>query len=193
LRLQRWAPTSRKIFLVFLEFEAHVPHDEVEETYSKLKRDYFGHVSIGVERELRIDRDRYFRATWDLPPEKYILPTDDSLLILGPLRGRVAILTEVPRVWAEKALKFLGVYPLVQELLFTGESDVRKPAQEAFIKAAQGFGVPFSSVCSVGDQEHTDILPAKAVGMRAVRVGEGETQADFRIVKLADLKDLPLG
>jgi FMN phosphatase YigB (HAD superfamily) len=41
-------------------------------------------------------------------------------------------------------------------------------------------GVVPGNVFSIGDQEHSDILPAKSIGMKAVKIGPGETIADFQ-------------
>lgn len=186
---QFYADIKRNIF-AFFENELAVPADRVPETYDRLKRDYNGHVSLAVEKEFGVGRARYFVATWNVPPEKYIEPNDDARAVLSALEGRVAVLTEAPRVWAEAALRFLNVYEFVQDTLFTGEPDVRKPSVEAFQQVGAALGVPFESIYSVGDQEESDIVLARSAGMRTIRVGGGETSADFKVANVREILDL---
>ncbi len=181
----------RRNILAFLKDELGVPADRVQETYDRLKRDYRGHVSLGVEKEFNVDRGRYFAATWNVPPATYIEPNDDARMVLSALRGRAAVLTEAPRVWAEAALRFLNVYELVRDALFTGEPDVRKPSIGAFREVVDALGGPPGDVYSVGDQEESDIILARAAGLRTIRVGEEKTSADFRVSNVREILLLP--
>ncbi|MBI5793953.1 HAD family hydrolase [Candidatus Uhrbacteria bacterium] len=186
-----YADIKRNIF-AFLERELAVPSEQVPETYDHMKREYNGHVSLAVEKEFGVDRMRYFAATWRVPPEKYIEPNDDARTVLSALAGRCAVLTEAPRVWAEAALRFLNAYEFVEDVLFTGELDVRKPSVEAFRQVGGALGVPFESIYSVGDQEESDIVLARAVGMKTIRVGDGETSADFSVNNVRAVLNLSL-
>lgn len=186
-----YADIKRNIF-TFLETELRVAPEKVQETYDRLKRDYNGHVSLAVEKEFGVDRAAYFAATWSVPPEKYIEPNDDARAVLSALAGRCAVLTEAPRVWAEAALRFLNVYELVQDMLFTGEPDVRKPSAEAFRQVAAALGGPVEAIFSVGDQEESDVVLAHAAGLKTVRVGGEETSADFQVGTVRELLDLPI-
>lgn len=186
-----YADIKRNIFSYF-EMELGVAPGKVSETYDRLKREYGGHVSLAVEKEFGVDRAAYFAATWNVPPEKYVEQNDDARAVLSALAGRCAVLTEAPRVWAEAALRYLGVYEFVQDTLFTGEPDVRKPSVKAFRQVGAALAVPFDSIYSVGDQEESDIVLARAAGMRTVRVGDGETSADFRVENIREILDLPI-
>lgn len=186
-----YADIKRNIF-EFLERELAVPSERVQETYDRLKREYEGHVSLAVEKEFGVDRARYFAATWNVPPEKYIEPNDDARAVLSALSGRCAVLTEAPRVWAEAALRFLGAYEFVEDTLFTGEPDIRKPSVEAFKLVGAALGGPFDSIYSVGDQEESDIVLARAAGMKTIRVGGEETSADFQVKNVREVLDLPI-
>lgn len=176
----------------FLIRELSIPSDQAQELYDRLKRQYKGDISIGVEKEFGIDRARYFAETWNVSPEKYIEPSDSVRALFSALSGRCAILTGAPRVWAEAALRFLNVYEFVEDSLFTGEPDIRKPSVEAFRRVGEFLDVTFDSIYSVGDQEESDILTAKSLGMRAIRVGSSETSADAHIHTLIDLLTLSI-
>jgi len=184
-----YAEIKRNIFR-FLEQEIQIPTQHVMETYDCLKQTWDGHVSLGVEKEYGVDRRRYFASTWDVSPEKYIEPNDDARAVLSVLQGRCAVLTEAPRVWAESALRFLNVYEFVKDALFTGEPDIRKPSVGAFEMVGTTLGVPFDSIFSVGDQEESDIILAHRAGMRAIRVGGKNTEADFSVSNVREILTL---
>jgi FMN phosphatase YigB (HAD superfamily) len=145
-----------------------------------------------IEKEFGVDRATYFAATWNVSPEKYIEPNDDARAVLSALEGRCAVLTEAPRVWAEAALRFLNVYELVQDMLFTGEPDIRKPSIEVFNQVGTVLGGPFDSIYSVGDQEESDIIFARAAGMKTIMVGDEETSADFCVRNVQEILGLPI-
>ncbi len=176
----------------FLENELSIPTADVEATYRRINHQYDGHISLGIEREFQVPRARFFDATWRLAPERYIDANPDAQIVLSKLFGRAAVLTEAPRVWAQSALEFLGVYEFVQDLLFTGEPDIRKPSAEAFLQVQDALRVSPSEIYSVGDQEESDILCAKEAGLKTIRIGGDNTAADFHIQHLRDLLDLQI-
>ncbi len=184
-----YADIKRNIFAYF-ETELGIAPEKVSETYDRLKREYGGHVSLAVEKEFGVERMTYFAATWNVPPEKYIEPNDDARAVLSALAGRCAVLTEAPSVWAEAALRFLNVYEFVQDTLFTGELDIRKPSAEAFLQVGAALGGPLGAMYSVGDQEESDIVLARAAGMKTIRVGGEETSADFQVGNVREILNL---
>jgi HAD superfamily hydrolase (TIGR01662 family) len=80
----------------------------------------------------------------------------------------------------------------------SGSWGVAKPAPEFFTRVADQFALPPDQVLYVGDRLDNDILPAKAVGMRAVLIRRGPwgvmhardpnaSQADAVLASLDDL------
>lgn len=177
----------KKNIFSFLASDIGIPLEQLEETFTKLKQDYGEQISIAVEKEFGIDRARYFFQTWNLDPQQYIDPTNEPRIMLEQVQGNFAILTNAPRIWAERALRFLNVYDLAKDCLFTGEPDVRKPSPEAFQHVGEFLGVPFDHIYSIGDQIHSDILPPKSLGMKTVFIGKEAEEADYCISSLSDL------
>jgi putative hydrolase of the HAD superfamily len=84
-------------------------------------------------------------------------------------------------VWAERVLQFLQIRQLFGQALFTGDPDIRKPSPEAFQQLADHWQLEPSQIVAIGDQEKTDILPAKTLGMLTVRIAnQVESEADFQ-------------
>lgn len=171
----------------FLLSEVGIAENQLEETISRLKQTYGEQMSIAIEKEFGINREQYFSHTWNLDPQKYIDPTDEPRIILEQLQGDFAILTNAPRIWAEQALRYLNVYDLAKDSLFTGEPDIRKPSPEAFRQVGEFLGVPFEQIYSIGDQIYSDILPPKSLGMKTVLIGTNTDDADYCVESIKDL------
>jgi HAD superfamily hydrolase (TIGR01549 family) len=156
--------------------------------YDRIKTKYKGEVSLGVEAEYGIDRYEYFDATWGMQnPQDYLDKDPDLQLLLMGMSERSAILTSAPRVWTLKVLAFLNIGGIFGNNIYTGEPNLRKPDPEVFKYVADRFlKVPYGQILSVGDQEESDIIPAKKVGMRTVKIGITDTTADFNA---KDIKD----
>lgn len=148
--------------------------------YRDLDVRYSGEISLALEKEFGIDRSEYFDCTWNLAAESFIVPNQHLFKKLQEVTVQKGVLTAAPKVWAEKALHFLGVRELFGTALFTGDPDVRKPNPAAFLQLAEFWGLEPTQMLSIGDQEATDILPAKSLGMRTVRIAKQTTSsADF--------------
>lgn len=181
----------KKNILKFISQRLELSKENAELEYERVKKAYNEHASIGFEKEHGIDRLEYFEKCWNLDPKDYITASAELGRVFESLDGRkAAVLTGAPRVWAEKALKHLQVYKFVKGAVFTGEPDVRKPSLEAFRQVLDFFKTRPEQACSIGDQEGTDIEPAKRLGMKTVIVGKESQHADFRIEDIGGLEVL---
>lgn len=154
--------------------------EDAAEMYQDMKLRFSGEVSLGLERERNIPRSEYFAATWDMDPSKFIEANDALVTALGSAGTKLALLSAAPQVWVNKVIDFLGVRGFFEPNIFTGEPDIRKPNPEAFLQVAAAWDIDPAELVSIGDQELTDILPAKQVGMRTVRIGrDQDSSADF--------------
>lgn len=164
----------------FLMDKLGLSRDEALREFARIKTQYNGEISLGVEQEFGINRNEYFGATWNLNPEKYITRDDELPEAIEQVRGRVALLTAAPRVWAVNVLAYLNIEKMFGDNIFTGEPDLRKPNPLIFDYVATSMNAKPSDVYSIGDQEESDIIPAKSIGMRTVFVGPGTSQiADY--------------
>ncbi|MBU3935638.1 HAD family hydrolase [Patescibacteria group bacterium] len=174
----------------FFAKELKISRKQSIQTYKKIMDEFKGEVSLGVEKTFGIDRYQYFSATWNLDPEKYLEPNENLIPMIEPLSGNIAILTSAPLVWAQNALKFLGIDEYFKDAVFTGEGDIRKPNPEAFVQILKSFNCPSNEVFSIGDQEQTDILPAKNLGIKTIIVGSESAIADYSIKTISDFPAL---
>ena len=148
--------------------------------YDRIKSSFNGEVSIGVERELGISRLEWFANTWNLNPKDYIeKPTSELVETIKPVADRSMVLTAAPAVWAYPALSYLGLDGMFEDRIVTGEPDIRKPSLDVFRQAADLLQRSCCEVVSIGDQDESDILPAKALGMVTIKVGLPSDSADY--------------
>jgi HAD superfamily hydrolase (TIGR01509 family) len=174
----------------FLKQKLNLTPEEAVKEYDRIKEIYLTQVSLGFEKEHSIDRYDFFKNTWIFEPSLYINRNPLLPKLFSILSPRIAVLTAAPRVWAEEALKYLGIYEFVKDRLFTGEPDLRKPNPQIFVKIAKSFGTNPENVYSIGDQEHSDIIPAKEIGMKTIIVGSKSEHADYQISTINELLSL---
>lgn len=141
---------------------------------------FAGEVSLGLEKEFGVPRIDYFAKTWDLDPDMFLDQNQNLREALGTITVPKAVLSAAPGIWVGRVLDHLGITSLFSPAIFNGEPDLRKPDPQVFQQVADFLGSPPDRIVSVGDQEHSDILPAKAIGMMTLKIGtDSQTQADF--------------
>ncbi len=166
----------------FIGQEFELDEAAAQERATELSVQFNGEMSLGLEQTFGIDRMRFFAETWDLDPREFIVGRPDLRTALESIdSAELRVLSAAPRIWVDRALGFLGVLDMFEDRIFTGEPDIRKPLPEAFRRAIGAKVVDPARTVSIGDQEHTDILPARLVGMKTVRIAPKGTvsSADF--------------
>ncbi|MBW3020053.1 HAD family hydrolase [Candidatus Woesearchaeota archaeon] len=161
-----------------------IPKDE---TFDTIKEKSNGEFSLYFENEFGFDRYYFFEKIWNLEPKDFIRKNPIIKEIFEKLKGRVFILTAAPRIWAESVLKYLEVYDIVKNNIISGEPDIRKPNPLVFqgiINSVDGNAKDF---ISIGDQEYSDILPAKKLGMKTIIVGQKSKDADYEIENIDEI------
>ncbi|HMQ09544.1 MAG TPA: HAD hydrolase-like protein [Candidatus Nanoperiomorbaceae bacterium] len=171
----------------FLSREFKLSDEAAWNRYDELLRRYDGEMSLGLEREFGINRMRFFDETWDIDPENIIVPEPGLREQMERLDIQCALLTAAPRVWAKRAIGYIGIANLFGDNIITGEPDIRKPNPEVFRQIMDKVGSVASQTVSIGDQDFSDIVPAKQLGMRTVRIGQDENSvADLQARNVND-------
>ncbi len=175
----------------FLSRKQSINESSAVELYNKIKDKWNGEVSIGVEKDLGIDRYEFFENVWNLDPSKFV-DANNLRPIFSEIEKenlKVVILTASPRVWALKALKHLGLESYGNRL-FTGEPDIRKPDPEAFMNVCRTLRIKPEECISIGDQVTTDIIPAKSLGMKTIFVGDSCHDADYTVKSVKNILEI---
>lgn len=166
-----------------------IPEPDCAIRYQEIFKNYDGELSLGFEKEFGLDRYEYFATAWNLDAGDYMKKNPDLLELFSKLQGRISVLTSAPRVWAESVLKHLGIYEYVKDSLFTGEGDLRKPNPEIFRYVVDKMDFIPEETYSIGDQEYSDILPAKEAGLKTIIIGKSE-QADFEADSITEVIEI---
>jgi len=156
-------------------------------------KEYGDRISIGLEEKFRIDRYDYFNKVWDIPARQFI--KSNSAFLRDTLQ-RVnkdfdfVLVSDAPRVWMNKVLKELKLDDIFNDRIFSGEGNVRKEFFNAFNSIKKVFNARAKECIVVGDQEETDIAPAKKSGMKTIFVNKKlkSSIADYTIQNILEIE-----
>lgn len=163
----------------FIGREFELDEAEAAKKHEELFVEFDGELSLGLERKYGVDRMRFFEETWSLDPAEFIIPEPGVREALEQVDAQRVLLSAAPRVWVNRVLGFMGIADVFGERIFTGEPDIRKPSPLIFQQILNTYEIEACEAVSIGDQEYTDIAPARSIGMRALRIGAGDTEAEF--------------
>lgn len=176
----------RMRIIAYLMKRLKINDNEAQEVFEKVDSRFKGELSIGFEKMYGIDRYEYYQATWSLSPKDYIGSDVQLAEALAPFRGRALLLTAAPRAWALSALEHLGVADIFGENIITGEPDIRKPNPAVFTQAAKQLNAHPGDIISIGDQNYSDIVPARSLGMTTILIGPELQDAHYRAASVYD-------
>jgi putative hydrolase of the HAD superfamily len=156
-----------------------------------------------AELGVGLDADR-LDAAMELEQEAWwegMRVAPDAVRVLAALRAaglRLGICSNAPyRPASMRAqLAHVGLLPLVDSAVFSGEVGWRKPSPRIFAAALAALGGEPERTVMVGDRLREDVDGAHAAGMRAVRLREHhddpdpDQRADAVLDRLADLPGL---
>ena len=167
--------------------------EESRRILESILKKYGTSISVGLEKELGFDRYDYFNKAWDVNAREYVQGDLEIRSLLLELRKdfNFILLSDAPRIWIEKVLECLDVQDIFGEDIFSGEGNVRKEFGNAFEEILKKFSIESSSCIVIGDQEDTDIVPAKKIGMKTVYVGDRRSDvADHSMNNIFELRSI---
>jgi FMN phosphatase YigB (HAD superfamily) len=161
------------------------------EIVADIKKRYGENISIGLENEYGFDRYDYFNTVWNINPNGLIEKFPDLTRILLELQNKYEMIltSDAPLIWIQRVLAELGATEVFTGKILSGEGDNRKIFGNRFEGILKKYDILPENVVSIGDQEETDILPAKSLGMKTIFVNHAKRSscADASIKNLADL------
>lgn len=102
-----------------------------------------------------------------------------------------AIVTNSTKSSIEKTLKILGLEKNLFEAIITKEDvSAYKPSPEPFTKAMDMLGAKAEECVSIGDIDHSDIIPAKKLGMKTIFVWGKSKHADASVPIIYDIEKI---
>jgi HAD superfamily hydrolase (TIGR01509 family) len=188
------SPLSKQVRLnatKFLQNKLNLSEPEVKKHIDYIF-DEQDNASLIIEKDFGINRYDYFKAVWDIPAAGMITFNPELKQILQTLsiNNKLALVSDAPAVWVNNVLEELGVKQFFGENIFTGEGANRKHFGNSFKPILEKLQFTPQNCVSVGDQEATDIIPAKELGMKTVfvsKLGKGSEMADYNIVNIKEI------
>ncbi len=127
---------------------------------------------VGTSRVLAvrygITRKDYFDVVWDLDPTGIVQDFEIPMSVVkqfSAMGKRQMLLTAAPEAWQKRVLSFLGI----DDMFFRRyNAEMFGKKDEVFAALAREFNP--AHVLSIGDQMHSDIVPAFAVGLQVFHV-----------------------
>jgi len=135
--------------------------------YESVPQDTIG-LSSYLSLRYKISRKDYFDAVWNISPATVISKSSvaQQLKRLKKLREcRLILLSSAPSIWVNTVLAYLKLKPYF-DYVYSAEDFSTK--SEIFKMISQRYNP--KNCLSIGDQMHTDIVPAKRYGMNTYLV-----------------------
>jgi FMN phosphatase YigB (HAD superfamily) len=136
-------------------------------------------LSAFLSKRYQMSRGDYFNYVWNISPENIITDYETPVDVITKLKltdKKLILLTSAPRIWQQRVINYLRLDGAF-EVIYTGENYGKK--DEIFKILSQRYSP--KNMISAGDQEKTDILPAKQVGIKGLLVNNPKD-----LVKLLD-------
>ena len=155
---------------------------------------YGENISIGLEKELGINRFDYFNSAWNIDAKKFIKfdPSVRKTMLEISRCYDYLLISDAPMIWVNNVLKELRIADIFNNKIISGEGDQRKIFGNTFHMILKDYKVKPENCVVIGDQEETDIIPAKKLGMRTIFVGRKNTSryADHNIRKFKEITEI---
>lgn len=90
------------------------------------------------------------------------------LPILSEKGKQIFLVTAAPKIWAVKALDFMALNKYFRQILAL--EDFGSSKKEAFSRIQMESWIEVNRFISVGDQMHSDIIPAEELWMRSLHI-----------------------
>jgi FMN phosphatase YigB (HAD superfamily) len=176
----------------YLMKKRDMSQDKAKHALQKILSSYGTKLSIGLEEVYNLDRYEYFNYAWNIPAEHYMVydPRVRDALDEMSKDYTLVLLSDAPKIWVRNVLSVLKLEDIFKDsTIFSGEGDIRKEYGNAFQSIINNLSLEAHSCITFGDQEHTDIIPAKALGIQTVFIGKQKSNvADFSIDTIIQYK-----
>jgi putative hydrolase of the HAD superfamily len=140
-----------------------------------LRQHYFelyGTSLNGLRLHHGVDPFAYLRYVHDVPLERYLGPDPELRSMLERLAPSVTIFSNADSAHARRVLRQLGVDDLIDRIIdIVALEWVNKPQPEAYRRAMNLCGLDDPAAYLVVDDQARNLLPAAALGMGTVLVG----------------------
>ena len=177
----------------FVQIKLNKTKDEASKILKVLRTEYGDNISIALEEKFNLLREDYFDYVWDVEANVFIETHKDLNNILRKLdkEFKLILISDAPQVWIDNVLGRLGITYLFEKEIFSGDGNNRKSFGNRFNGISQYYNILPERIISVGDQENTDIIPARNLGFKTILISKQKQSsvADVRIEDVTKIGD----
>ena len=147
---------------------------EAQKILQKIRDEYGEDISIALEERYNCSRKDYFDSVWNIEAKGVIRESGLVRDIIKKLNKKYALLlvSDGAEVWINNALRELGIEKYFKGRILAGDGDKRKSLGNRFSMIPKGYGFKPGDIVVIGDQEKTDIIPAKEQGLKTIFVSQ---------------------
>lgn len=180
----------------FIKNRLQKTNEEVDLLLLEIEKEYGENISIALENKFNIDRYDFFNIVWDIPAKQYIhkCPELRALLEMFKTKFDFLLISDSPRIWIDHVLKELSINDLFEnDNIYSGEGNLRKIFNNIFQVILKKYQVNPENCISIGDQEETDIISAKKLGMKTVFInnsGEKSLLTDYNVCSILEIEKI---
>lgn len=167
----------------YIKIKLKISKHEAENILKEIVHEYGENISIALEKKYRLNRYEYFNYVWNINPKSYINKSNDLENILIRLNKdyEFLLMSDSPKIWIVNVLKMLGIETFFKGKILSGEGNKRKIFGNRYDDILNKHNIVSADVIVVGDQETTDIAPAKKIGLKTIFINQSKKS------KLADV------
>lgn len=147
---------------------------------------YFRFDEDKLEAKYQINKCELLNYAWDLNPSEFVKQDDLSELFNG-LNLQTVFLTQAPKIWAERIVKYLN---LDSRKVYSAEDVTDKTNEKLLRQFCDCLQVSPLECISLGDQINTDIVPQKSIGMATILIGYKSSLSDYSVNSLEELPNV---
>lgn len=156
-----------------------------------IKTNYWEEFSIAFEQLFWINKNEYFNITWDIYPDKYILDNRwalDVFQYLKWLNYNIYIVSESPKIWINRVLKFLNVDSIIS-WIYSWQNEERKSNGLLYKKITTEL---WNDSYMIWDQINSDIVMAKKYWFKTMYINKliDCNESDYNLIDLTDIYNI---
>lgn len=177
--------------LKYIQSKLQKTSPEAQKILREIQRKYGEDISIALEEKYNCSRKDYFDNVWDIDAGGIIKEAGPVQNIIESLNKKYELLlvSDGAEVWIQNALKELGIKKFFLGKILSGDGEKRKSLFNRFDEISVLYNFSPGNIIVVGDQEKTDIIPAKKCGLKTIFVNQQKSKyANINIKTIRDVE-----
>ena len=170
--------------LSYIQKKLKQSKSQAKNTLKIIQEEYGEDISIALEEKYGCSRQDYFDEVWNISA-KGIITGDKSIkniLLDLAKKNKLLLVSDGAKVWVKNALEELNIKNIFEENILSGDGEKRKSLGNRFGEIPRRYNFSAKDIVVIGDQEKTDIIPAKKAGFKTVFIGKKQSKfADANI------------